>query len=148
MPDYGRGDNFQIVALRANEIADDYDEVGFRAKHLAPAFAETFEMLEADERAHFRKMKGRYVLTGETIASLTQPTANGAIREAHATGAAFGTRVLQAHYLTKSPHDAENEQIVKHNGHRSAVLVSKAKTRRRIAKHLLKHIAAPFGGHA
>lgn len=145
MADYGRGGNFQIVALRADEIADEYDEVGFRATHMQPVFEEALGLLERDEVQHFRKMRGRYVLTGQTMISLTQPSAAGAIREVHSGRAAFGTRVEQAHYLTKSPHDAENEQIVKHNGHRSAVLISKAKTRREIAKRLGRHLVEHFG---
>lgn len=137
--------NFQAVAIRANEIADDYEAVGHRATHLRPMFEEALAMMEADEAQHFRKMRGRYVLTGQTIASLTRPNARGAIREVHDNRARFGTHVDQAHYLTKSPHDAENEQIVKHNGHRSAVLVSKKRTRSAIAKHMARYIAEPFG---
>jgi hypothetical protein len=141
----GRGGNFQFVAIRANEIADEYAEVGFRAQHLAPAFQEALKLLERDEALHFRRMRGRYVLTGQTIESLTLPDGAGAIREVHSGRAVFGTRVPQAHYLTKSPHDPENEQVLKHNGHRSAVLVSKAKTRKAIARQVLDHMTEDFG---
>jgi hypothetical protein len=146
MANYGRGFNFQIVTVNAREVADSYFDVGEAIADLRPAFREAFRLLEADEVEHFAKMRGRYILTGATMRSLTRRRAAGAIREAHGTNAAFGTRVLHAHYLTKSPYDVENDQVSKHNGHgRSAVLVSKPATRRAIADLVLEHVARPFG---
>jgi hypothetical protein len=138
--------NFQMVAIRADEVADAYEGVGHRANRLQPAFEEVMGLLEKDERKHFEKMRGRYVLTGATRESLTQRDARGAIRSIHAGGLAFGTRVVQAHYLTKSPRDPENQQISKHNGHgRSAVLVFKKGTKRKASQLILRHIVGDFG---
>lgn len=138
--------NFQMVAVRAEEVANSYDQVGLHVVNLEPAMAKIMGLLIKDEIQHFRKMKGRYVLTGATIASLTQPDAGGAIRAIHGDGLRFGTRVEQAHYLTKSPHDAENQQITKHNGHgRSAVLVFRKQTVRKASQLILKHSVEPFG---
>jgi hypothetical protein len=141
-----RDSNFQMVMLRADEVADHAEEMGRNAVEIDPVWAEIDALLEADEARHFRMMRGRYVLTGVTMASLTQATAIGAIREHHGAQVNFGTDVRQAHYLTKSPHDKENFQVRKHNGKgRSAVLVLRPVTVKRAAKVLLHHVAKPWG---
>jgi hypothetical protein len=142
MPD----NNFTIVAIDAPEIAQHYDEVGARAEDAHRAFDDVLTLLEDTHAAHFDKLRGRYVLTGATRASLTQRSAAGAIRQAHAGGALFGTQVEQAHYLTKAPRDPDNGQVEKHNGKGlSAVLVLSRVTKKRIAEIVTDFIAEPFG---
>jgi hypothetical protein len=64
-----------------------------------PAFDEVMSVLERSEERLFDAWNGRYVDTGATKASLTQPDADGAIREAHAQSAEFGTSIPYTVYL-------------------------------------------------
>lgn len=136
--------NFTIIAVNADEIARHYDEVVERVLDPDPVFRRVFDLLEGTHEQHFARLKGRYVLTGATKASLTSD-APGAIRNVHNGGATFGTAVPQAHYLTKAPKDPSNGQIRKHNGYLSAVMVLPQRTQKRIAQLIADFVAEPFG---
>jgi hypothetical protein len=131
---------------RADEIADDLEEMGRRSLDWTGPFREIMRMLERDERRHFASLRGRYVLTGQTYASLTQPAANGAIREFHRGELHFGSRVAQAGYLTKSPRDPNNEQVSKPHRPdlRSAVLVFRGVTKKEASRVILDHVTEPW----
>jgi hypothetical protein len=139
-------ENFQIIVTPpAEEVAARYDEIGERAVHLQPGLEDVARLFEAEEARHFGLMRGRYVLTGATMRSLTEAHASGAIRQVFSDHLHFGTHVPQAHYLTKSPHDAENFQVEKHNGKgRSAVLVLRPHAQEQAAKILADYVAEPF----
>lgn len=85
----------------------------------APALtmASEFKVLEEEERAKFDALGGRYVDTGRTERSLTEPAGPDAIREVTPWGIVFGTAVPYARYLT------EDEEGDRHTGG-NAVLVS------------------------
>jgi hypothetical protein len=144
---HGHEPNFSIIAVNAEEIATDFDQVGHRARFPEPVFKRVFRILEAAHKRHFDLLKGRYVLTGATKASLTDMGAPGAIRNLHSGGLTFGTHVPQAHYLTKSPHDPEHGQIRKHNGYLSAVMVMSEETQNLIAGTILKYLVEPVKHH-
>ena len=137
--------NFSIIAIDAEETADHYDEVADRAVHGKPAFEKVMRLLEESHASHFASLRGRYVLTGATLASLTQPSGTGAIRVAHQDSLHFGTTVDQAHYLTKAPRDPDNDQIRKPNNKLSAVMVLSKKTKETAAQILLDYVVEPFG---
>lgn len=138
--------NFQIVAINSDVVAKAYYDVAIRCEHNEMAFDEVMKVMEETEREHFAKMKGRYILTRATIESLTQRNGAGAIREAHGDSFAFGSRVEQAHYLTKAPRDVENSQVEKGTSGkgRSAVLVFPELAKTRIADALADFIVEPF----
>lgn len=131
---------------RQDELAAKLEEVAFRADDWRLPFREIMGLLERDEARHFRSLRGRYVLTGATRASLTQPAANGAIRELHAGSLHFGSSLDTARYLTKSPHDPFNEQVPK--PHRpdllSGVLVFRGVTKKEASRIILEHTAEPW----
>ena len=129
----------------AARVAEEYAHVAERFVNSAAGFHNLVGILEDAHEMHFAKMKGRYVLTGQVRASLTNESAPGAIRQVHNGELRFGTRVEHARYLTMAPRDAENFQIDKGaSGHgRSAVVVDSKKTQRDVAKSLLKWIVEP-----
>lgn len=138
-----RGLSYEITAVHADRVAAAYGDVGEAVEHAEPAFEEIVGMLEAEEARHFRLMRGRYVLTGQTEASLTQPDARDAIRRVHGDSLVFGTSVYYARFLAKSRRDRENFQIEDRKG-RSAVLVLRPVAVRRAAQVLVDHCARPF----
>lgn len=68
--------------------------ISHRALHLQPAFRLAEHVLEHGESSPFRG--GQLTDTGRLRASLTQPFANDAIREAHGDELVFGTSVPYA----------------------------------------------------
>jgi hypothetical protein len=68
--------------------------IATRSQHLEPAFEAAFARQEQAQREPFAG--GALVRSGELRDSLTQPNAFGAIREAHAAQAEFGTSVPYA----------------------------------------------------
>lgn len=141
------GFNFEVVAIDAERVSRAYDAVAHNVRDLRPGFDRVMELMEDVHARHFRRLRGRYVLTGATKASLTQPVANGAIREMHFQSASFGTQVEQAHYLTKAPQDPNSGQVPKANRPdlKSAVLVFSRTTKKRVADVLLEHATEGFG---
>lgn len=60
-----------------------------------------FRALEVAETHLFERVSPRFVLTGRTRTSLTEPDGAGAIREIHGVEARFGTSIWYAKFLRK-----------------------------------------------
>lgn len=58
-------------------------------------------ILEQSERDLFNSFMGKYQLTGDLMASLTQSSANGAIRRWHGPVLEFGTSIFYARFQTR-----------------------------------------------
>lgn len=96
-------------------------------RHAEPAFKLVAEILEKGEERHFKGLQGRYVRTGALRDSLTQPSANGAIREIHGDQLIFGTSIFYAKFLRKRK--------------KSAVLVLKPTERKAAAATILAYVS-------
>jgi hypothetical protein len=136
------------MALRLEIDSPDALLVGEHAADLADPFREAATYLEQLHRSGFSRLRGRYVLTGATRASLTGPGA-GAIRDADAQGLVFGTSVWYSHFLTKAPRDPNLGQVPKDppGEGRHAVLFFPRSAQKRIQNMLLGYITEPFGDH-
>jgi hypothetical protein len=121
-----RGLYFHIEALGVDEAEDVLKGVSYRMQHAGPAFDEVATSLEEGEKRHFTRLRGRYVDSGDLMASLTQSTANGAIRDSHADELVFGSSIYYAKFLRK--------------GKKSAVLVLLPKERKTAAKTILDYV--------
>ena len=121
-----RGLEFGLQLLGGEEAIDDLDGIAKRMEHARPAFEAVSEILEAGEERHFSGLRGRYVRTGALRDSLTQPDANGAIREAHADELVFGTSIYYARFLRRK--------------RKSAVLVLKPLERKAASKTILDYV--------
>ena len=136
----------EIEAVRADEIADEYSDAGDRAAAQQKVWLRISRMLEKLHAAHFGRVRGRYVRTGATKASLTGHS-GGAIREVGPQGLEFGSDVWYAHFLTKAPRDPYDYQVPK--THRPdllyAVLINPPATQKKIADALGEHIVGDFG---
>jgi hypothetical protein len=110
-------------------------------------FRDIQRLLELEEMDHFYRLRGRYVRTGRLMDSLTQPTANDAIRDVHGDGAGltFGTSTWYAKFLTKRRKESDDGQVKgrKRKG-KSAVLVLRAPMRKQVAEMLMEHVVEPF----
>lgn len=137
---------FEITSPDALRVAEDYEQVGHRAMDLAPPFREAATFLEQLHATDFTRLRGRYVRTGATKASLTGPGAD-AIRDADRHGLVFGTAVWYAHFLTKSPRDPSMGQVKKEppGEGRHAVLFFPRSAQKKVADMLLGYITEPFG---
>ena len=135
-----------IEALRADEIADEYRDVGDRSLAQQKVWLRIAKMLEKIHAAHFGRVRGRYVRTGAVKSSLTGH-GSGAIRNVDAQGLEFGSSVWYAHFLTKAPKDPYGHQVPK--SHRPdllyAVLVNPPETQKRIAEAMGEHVVGDFG---
>jgi hypothetical protein len=107
----------------AMRVAHDYEQVGERCTDLRRPFREAAELMEQVHQRGFARLRGRYVLTGATKASLTGSGA-GAIRNANRDGLVFGTSVSYA------------------------VLFFPDSAQREIPRMLLDYIVDPFGDEA
>lgn len=116
--------DFKMTGLEGLE--HDWKAVSRRMAHPEPAFKEVLKDLEEGEKRLFARYKGKYVDTGALMASLTQDSAEGAIREAHYDELVFGTSIIYAQYQRK--------------GKKSAVLVLQPKTRREASKKVLDYV--------
>jgi hypothetical protein len=81
-----------IVPIREVELS--LHGIAIRALDQAPAFEAAFRLQERRQELPFRG--GSLVRTGHLRDSLTQPSADGAIRQIHAQAAEFGTSVPYA----------------------------------------------------
>lgn len=144
---------FTIEMDNAFEVAERFDTTRRRIEDHEPAYRQVMALMEQDHRRFFELQRiyrdkarfgqRRYVRTGRTRRSLVQ---NGpdALREVHATGLDFGTRVPYARFLTKAPKDRNLGQVPKRNGRgRSAVVVFPRRTQRAVRKILLDYITEP-----
>lgn len=89
---------FDIQAFGFDQAEGKLKRVSYRCVDMRPGFEATMQLLEEGEKRLFKRYGGKYVDTGALMASLTQPTANDAIREAHAQHADFGTQVWYAKF--------------------------------------------------
>jgi hypothetical protein len=119
---------YDLVPVGAEPAEHDLEGIASRMLNAEPAFTEVERILEHGEQRLFTRLRGRYVDTGATKASLTQPTANDAIRQAHANELVFGTRVWYAQFLRKP------------RSKKSAVLVLMPTERKAIRQTVLDHI--------
>jgi len=136
------------IAFELETNADEaFDNVAERCLDHPEGYALVADILEQAHERHFARLRGRYILTGETKASLTG-TSPGSIRDIQGTSLKFGTRVRHARFLTKSPKDPEYGQVRKGNKGkgRSAVVVKPRGTDKKVAKAIAGFIAEPFGG--
>jgi hypothetical protein len=118
---------YDIQALGVEKTVADLEGISHRMTDAEPAFVEAARILERGERRLFTRLHGKYVRTGATRDSLTQPAANHAIREAHADELVFGTSVWYARFLRKK------------RG-KSAVLVLQPTERKQITRTILDYI--------
>lgn len=121
-----RGLDFSLQLTGDEKAAADLDGISVRMQNARPAFELVQEILQAGEERHFAGLRGRYVRTGALKASLTQPNANGAIREAHADELVFGTSIYYARFLRRKK--------------KSAVLVLKPIERKAASRTILDFI--------
>lgn len=109
--------------------------VRMRLLNAKPAYEVILEMLEKGEQRLFTRLGGKYVDTGDLKASLTQGTANEAIREAHVDQLVFGTEIYYARFH-------------KDKRGKSAVLKLQPTERKLAAKSLLDYALQGLGGIA
>lgn len=121
-----RGLTFDLTAVATGEAVDDLEGISKRMTHLQPVMPTVERTLEAGEARHFAGLGGKYQDTGAVLQSLTQPNANGAIREHHADELVFGTDIYYAKYLRKKK--------------KSAVLVLKPTEKKKAAKLIIEFI--------
>lgn len=129
-----RVQTFDIQAIGFSDAAKKLGFVVARLLNARPAWELIEEMLEEGEKRLFKRYGGKYVDTGALMESLTQPTANDAIREAHADELVFGTNVWYAVFQKEK------------GGKKSAVLKLQPTERKKIPVTLLEYITAGFGG--
>lgn len=93
-----RSMTLEIQAFGFKEASTKLKKVSFRMRNARPAFELISELMEQSVERAFTKLRGKYVDTGALKDSLTQSTANDAIREAHMDGLDFGTQVWYARF--------------------------------------------------
>jgi hypothetical protein len=137
----------EVSAPDAFRVARNFEQMGERATDLEPPFHEALTLLEEIHQKGFARLKGRYVLTGATRASLTGPGLGG-IRKSSNDGLEFGSSVWYSGFLTKAPKDPELSQVRKDSSGkgRHAVLFFPTEAQTQITELLLGHIVEPFGG--
>jgi hypothetical protein len=87
-----------LIATGIEKAEADTRAVGARLLDLQPAYEAIFGAVERGEERRFDELGGKYVDSGDLKASLTQSDALGAIREAHAEYADFGSSIPYAIY--------------------------------------------------
>lgn len=91
-------------------------EIGRRMSTPARALAPELLALEAEERAIFEELHGRFVDTGRAERSLTESGGGDAVRRVHGTFLEFGTDVDYVRYLTANMegghHSGRNEVLI------------------------------------
>lgn len=128
-----RGLDLEITAVGVGKTEKDLDGISARFKNIRPAFEVVLELIERSEKRLFKRLAGKYVDTGDLMASLTQADANEAIRVAHAEELEFGTGLYYARY--------QRDQYRK-----SAVLKLLPKEKREANATILGYITHGLGG--
>jgi hypothetical protein len=126
-----RGLKLYVEARGVGKTAEDLAVIGRRMRDARPAFERVMPVLEAGEARHFAGLGGRFVMSGALRDSLTQASANGAIRETHGSHLVFGTSIFYARFQRK--------------GRKSAVLVVKPKEKRQAATTIMDWIVEGIG---
>jgi len=124
---------FDIQAFGFDEAQGKLKRVSYRVTNMQPGFEAAMQLLEEGEKRLFKRYGGKYVDTGALMASLTQPLANDAIRDAHAQHADFGTSVWYARFQ-------------KDKKGKSAVLKLQPKERKLIPPTLLSFVSRGIEG--
>ena len=108
----------QFELTPVQKVAATFTSIAGRLLALQPAFKQAEHVLEKGEQKVFER---DLVATGHLRASLTQATANDAIREAHANESVFGTQV---YYARAAAHKAGHPALVvtDHESHEIAAL--------------------------
>ena len=125
----------RIWAIRPELLSaiTDLRKNGASSAAMQPGFEAAMQLLEEGEKRLFKRYGGKYVDTGALMASLTQPLANDAIRDAHAQHADFGTSVWYARFQ-------------KDKKGKSAVLKLQPKERKLIPPTLLSFVSRGIEG--
>lgn len=89
---------FEIQAFGFNQASGKLKRVAIRFRNAQPAFELVQGILESGEKRVFKNLRGKYVETGHLMDSLTQHSADDAIREAHMAGVDFGTSTWYARF--------------------------------------------------
>jgi hypothetical protein len=76
-----------------------YEGVEHRASDLVPGWVRVSHRLEEGEKRLFDFYNGRFVDTGDLMQSLTEDSADGALREMHGDQLLFGSLLEYAVYL-------------------------------------------------
>lgn len=126
-----RGLEFGLQLVGGDKAEKDLDGIAARMEDAKPAFELVEKILESGEERHFKGLRGRYVRTGALKASLTDGSANGAIREAHADELTFGTSIYYARFLRRKK--------------KSAVLVLKPLERKASTRTIMDYIMGEVG---
>lgn len=87
-----------VELLGAPKIIEDLDVMAGRLASAGEMLTAEFSVLEQAEATLFDSYGGEYVASGATRDSLTQPSANGAIRRIHGNEIEFGTSIWYAHF--------------------------------------------------
>ena len=138
--------DFSFNVLNATRVAEHIEHVAERLETHPMIYREVMALLELTEVEHFARLRGRYIRTGATFDSLTEPHGPGAIRDVHRDGAEFGTSVWYAHFLTKAPKDPFDGQVRKEPPGKglSAVLVFSKTTQGEIGNMVAHYIREPW----
>jgi hypothetical protein len=90
-----------MMAYGLPELTEYLSGLELRLANPTELEAITMKVLEEGERQLFSRLSPRFEDTGATKASLTQPSAEGAIREIHGMTLRFGTSIWYAKFLRK-----------------------------------------------
>lgn len=90
-----------LELVGADKVRGDLGAITDRLIDSRPIMRKQARVLELNETAVFEGLAGRYVDTGATKRSLTEPGGEHAIREATPHGLSFGSSIWYAHYLTE-----------------------------------------------
>lgn len=118
-----------LIEHGATEAAHMLERLGHRAEHAAPAMRKIRDLLILGEVALWKRSGGKKwaaradgttpgILSGRLHRSLTEPDAEGAIREVHDDHLVFGTSLYWARFMQKgttvngTPHEPKRPVLV------------------------------------
>ena len=126
-----------VELVGANGTMSKLREVASRAHDPEAALREIFPIFERHERELIDSYGGKYVRTGATKRSLTEPTAKGAVREVSGATFKFGSRIWYAKFqgtTGKGNHHAP-----------SAILKLTPEMAQEASRAVLRYVAAETG---
>jgi len=113
-------EQIQVRVEGAEKARHDIEGMARRVNNLAPVMRQIARNLEVREVGKFAG--GKYVRTGATRASLTAPTAPGAVRKVTPTSLRFGTDIPYARFLVENPGPVTPAGGLVRRGHPSAIM--------------------------
>lgn len=122
-----RGLTFDLTAVATGPVVERLEGISHRMLHLQPVMPSVERIWESGEARLFAGLRGKYQDTGALLAAMTQPTANGAIRQHHADELVLGTSLYYAKYQRK--------------GKKSAVLVLRPTEKKQASRAIIDFIA-------